>query len=127
MGEEYLSLHTLLKYIEGKEKEKFKIVKSEAFGIKGENSFKMILPETFYIKNVKFDNPYRVGTIVDRKGVSAFDMPHVFLFNFYLYSTEKEKSICVSRQQFSEGGVLFENFKHIPWMVDFEDVKAYAG
>lgn len=125
----YIHIKYLLRFIREKEKERFQIINSEDYGIKGENSFKIIIPLSFEVAKIKdndaFDS-YFPYIIIDKNGNSFFDKPYILFWNKELYSTEKEKSVCILDENIDEGFVMFNNFKNIPEFVESSEILKYV-
>ena len=119
----YIHLNTILKYIQEVEGVDFQIVDSEKYGIKGMTSFKAIIPKSFKVSKVELSEDiegfalYNVS-IKNDAGVDAMEGSNILLWNSELYSTKKEKSICLSDESIEIGILIFENFKHIPPFTD---------
>lgn len=127
----YIHLNTILKYIQEVEGVDFQIVDSEKYGIKGMTSFKAIIPKSFKVAKVELSEDiegfalYNVS-IKNDAGVDAMEGSNILLWNSELYSTKKEKSICLSDESIENGILIFENFKHIPPFVDSLEIMRHA-
>ena len=127
----YIHLNTILKYIQEVEGGDFQIVDSEKYGIKGMTSFKAIIPKSFKVAKVELSEDiegfalYNVS-IKNDAGVDAMEGSNILLWNSELYSTKKEKSICLSDESIENGILIFENFKHIPPFVDSLEIMRHA-
>lgn len=127
----YIHLNTILKYIQEVEGVDFQIVDSEKYGIKGMTSFKAIIPKSFKVSKVELSEDiegfalYNVS-IKNDAGVDAMEGSNILLWNSELYSTKKEKSICLSDESIENGILIFENFKHIPPFVDSLEIMRHA-
>lgn len=127
----YIHLNTILKYIQEVEGVDFQIVDSEKYGIKGMTSFKAIIPKSFKVAKVELSEDiegfalYNVS-IKNDVGVDAMEGSNILLWNSELYSTKKEKSICLSDESIENGILIFENFKHIPPFVDSLEIMRHA-
>ena len=127
----YIHLNTILKFIKEVEGIDFQIVNSEKYVIKGVTSFKAIIPSSFKVDSVKitedFDGCalYSVS-IKNKDGEEAMEGANILLWNSELYSTKKEKSVCLSDESIENGILIFENFIHIPPFVDSFDIMRHA-
>lgn len=127
----YIHLNTILKYIKEVEGVDFQIIDSEKYGIKGMTSFKAIIPKSFKVSKVEISEDlegfslYHVA-IKNDIGQDAMEGSNILLWNSELYSTKKEKSICLSDESIENGILIFENFKHIPPFVDSFEIMRHA-
>lgn len=127
MGVKYIHLNYVLRFIREKEKTEFKIINSEDFGIKGDMSFKAIIPKSFNVKSIKLGDEgflYDIK-ILDASNKNALDGPNILLWNSELYSTKDENNICLSDADINDGVLIFENFFNIPEMIDVEEIIEY--
>lgn len=127
----YIHLNTILKFIKEVEGVEFQIVDSEKYGIKGVTAFKAIIPKSFKIDKVTlaedFDGCSLFSvSILNKDGVDAMAGSNILLWNSELYSTKKEKAVCLSDDSIENGMLIFENFKHIPPFVDSFDLMRHA-
>jgi len=122
----YIHINDILNFVNLVERKKFKIINSEdygfddnyimAHGFDSGMSFKAIIPADFQVNTIEFsyDLDGDVFKILDNKGRDAMKMSHVILWNNELYSTDKEKSVCILDDDIDNGMLIFENFKGIP-------------
>ena len=122
-----------VKLFKGKEVEgvDFQIVNSEKYGIKGITSFKVIIPKSFNVDKVVLTEDFEgcalySVSVLNKDGVDAMEGSNILLWNSELYSTKKEKSICVSDESIENGILIFENFKYIPPFVDSFEIMSHA-
>jgi len=125
----YIHINDILNFVNLVERKKFKIINSEDYGFNDDYviehgfdkgmSFKAIIPADFEVKSIEFsyDLSGDIFKILDKKGRDAMKLAHVILWNNELYSTEKEKSVCVLDDDIDNGMLIFENFKGIPELV----------
>lgn len=127
----YIHLNTILKYIKEVEGVDFQIIDSEKYGIKGMTSFKAIIPKSFKVSKVELSEDlegfalYNVS-IKNDVGQDAMDGSNILLWNSELFSTKKEKAICLSDESIENGILIFENFKYIPPFVDSFEIMRHA-
>ena len=127
----YIHLNTILKYIQEVEGVDFQIVDSEKYGIKGMTSFKAIIPKSFKVSKVELSEDiegfalYNVS-IKNDAGVDAMEGSNILLWNSELYSTKKEKAVCISDDSIENGILIFENFNSIPPFVDSLEIMRHA-
>lgn len=127
MGVKYIHLNYVLRFIREREKTEFQVVNSEDFGIKGDMSFKAIIPKSFEVKTMQLGDEgflYDIK-ISDSSNKNALDGPNILLWNSELYSTKNESNVCLSDMDINDGVLIFENFFNIPEMVDVEEIIAY--
>lgn len=127
--ERYIHIKDIKNFIEHKEKRKFKIVKSEAYGIRGDMGFKLIIPDDVCISKMEvldvMDEDSMIPfKIMDKKGHSVMKNPNVVLWNNELYSTDSEESVCVLDDDMDNGLVFFSRFKKVPEFVSSEEIIA---
>lgn len=127
----YIHLNTILKFIKEVEGVDFQIVNSEKYGIKGITSFKVIIPKSFNVDKVVLTEDFEgcalySVSVLNKDGVDAMEGSNILLWNSELYSTKKEKSICVSDESIENGILIFENFKYIPPFVDSFEIMSHA-
>lgn len=124
----YIHLNYILRFIREEEGKEFKIVNSEDYGIKGDKSFKVLIPKSFEVDKIILPENYFYEDsieVLDKDGNNAIDGPYIFLWQEELYSTKKEKSVCVADTAIDEGQILFENFDKIPIIVSSLDILKY--
>lgn len=125
----YIHIKYLLRFLREKEGKRYKIVNSEDYGIKGDNSFKIIIPLSFEVEKIIFS--YNNGwdyslKVLDKDGKNAIDESYILFWNNELYSTEKEKSVCISDVSIDEGFVMFYNFMNIPEFVESSEILSFV-
>ncbi len=127
----YIHLNTILKFIKEVEGVDFQIVDSEKYGIKGVTAFKAIIPKSFKVDKVILTEDFDgcalfTVSILNDKGMDAMQGSNILLWNSELYSTKKEKAICLSDDSIENGMLIFENFRYIPPFVDSFEIMNHA-
>lgn len=127
----YIHLNTILKFIKDVEGVEFQIIDSEKYGIKGVTAFKAIIPKSFKVSKVNLTEDFDgfslfSVSILNDKGVDAMEGSNILLWNSELYSTKKEKAVCLSDESIENGMLIFENFKYIPPFVDSFEIMSHA-
>ena len=127
----YIHLNTILKFIKEVEGVEFQIVNSEKYGIKGITSFKVIIPKSFEVDKVTLTEDFDgcalyTVSVLNKEGSDAMNGANILLWNSELYSTKKEKAVCLSDDSIENGMLIFENFKSIPPFVDSFEIISHA-
>lgn len=127
----YIHLNTILKFIKEVEGVDFQIIDSEKYGIKGITSFKVIIPKSFEVDKVSLSEDFEgfslySVSVLNKDGVDAMNGSNILLWNSELYSTKKEKAVCISDDSIENGILIFENFNSIPPFVDSFEIMSYA-
>lgn len=123
----YIHIDMLLEFINMREKKKYKILKSENYGVSEELGFKIILPKNIEVKNIEIQDFLECEygellKITDKNGNIVKDIPKIILWNNELYSTVKEKNVCLSSMDIDNGLLLFEGFDNIPLIISTHDI-----
>lgn len=127
----YIHLNTILKFIKEVEGVDFQIIDSEKYGIKGITSFKVIIPKSFEVDKVSLSEDFEgfslySVSVLNKDGVDAMNGSNILLWNSELYSTKKEKAVCISDESIENGILIFENFNSIPPFVDSLEIMSHA-
>lgn len=124
MEDRYFHIKDILYFVNKVEKKPFKIIDSKDFGVSDDLSFKVIIPESFEVKDIKLseDMDSTLFKVLDAKGNNAMEGPNVLIWTYELFSTETEQSVCLSENSINEGLLFFDGFKHIPEIVSSGEI-----
>lgn len=124
---QYIHINMLVDFINMREKRKYKVLKSEDYGISEELGFKLILPKDIEVKHLEIidfleSKDGEMIKIVDKEDNVVKGIPKILLWNNELYSTKKEKNVCLCSMDIDNGLLLFEGFDNLPLIISTGDI-----